>query len=77
MPTSIREMKAKIKARVVWGTHCNPEVYEMMIRYSDKQVDKLADSIVLAFDNDTTSKRISAKHFNTAVVNLLLGDDEE
>ena len=36
MPTSIREMKAKIKARLVWGTHCNPEVFEMIIRYSDK-----------------------------------------
>ena len=77
MPTSIREMKSKIKEKLLWGTHVNPEVYDLMIKYCAKQLDKLADSIILAFDSDEGSKRITDKHFNMAVVNMLLGDEEE
>jgi len=77
MPTSIREMKAKIKEKLVWGTHVNPEVYDLMIKYSAKQLDKLADSIVFAYEQDNGSKRITERHFNTAVVNMLMGVEEE
>lgn len=77
MTTSIREMKAKIKEKLVWGTHVNPEVYDLMIKYSAKQLDNLANSIILAYDSDTNSKRITEKHFNTAIVNMLMGDEDE
>jgi|TARA_R110000824_G_scaffold283693_4_gene472063 hypothetical protein len=70
-------MKAKIKEKLVWGTHVNPEVYDLMIKYSAKQLDNLANSIILAYDSDTSSKRITEKHFNTAIVNMLMGDEDE
>jgi hypothetical protein len=70
-------MKAKIKEKLVWGTHVNTEVYHLMIKYSAKQLDKLAEGIVLAYDSDEESKRITEKHFNAAIVNMLLGEENQ
>jgi len=76
MAITIRMMKQKIKDKLTWGTHVNTEVYELMVKYTNKQLDMLTLNIINAYKEDSKSKRITTTHVKIAIANLMLEENE-